>query len=482
MLRNQVQLITYPDSLGGDLREVAKFIDLYLKDKIGGVHILPFYPSSADRGFAPLTHLEVDPAFGTWEDIRRLSAEYDLVVDLTVNHLSFESEYFQDYLQNGDASPYADMFLEVDKFLERHAVEIEAFADIYRPHPSLPYSTFKLWDGTTKQVWTTFTNHQVDLDVESVVTRKVMKKFIEHLSTHGANLIRLDAVGYTVKRPWTNSFLLAETYDFMRWLRQVTPKEVELLAEIHYEPDRQRELLKQGSVDWAYDFSLPLLVLHALLSGTTNNLKNWINTRSNQLITTLDTHDGIGVVDVKGLMTSDEIEKTSAWVAQNGGNQSLRATGTDVEDLDVYQLNSTYYSALGEDDDAYITARVVQFFVPGIPQVYYVGLLAGCNDYEKLEQTRHGRDVNRHNYVWAEIIMAMDQDIVQRVLRLMKFRSSHPAFNGTFSLVEPSDDSVLKLRWDLDDQFCEAAIDLLKKKAEVTYTDLDSGETKTITF
>ena len=243
MLRNQVQLITYPDSLGGTISDVERFITEYLQDAIGGVHILPFYPSSADRGFAPLTHLSVDPAFGTWEDIRRISTQYDLVVDLTVNHLSYESEYFQDYLANGDGSPYASMFLEVDAFLERHEAELDSLSGLYRPHPSLPFTTFKLWDGTTKRIWTTFTNHQVDLDVESPKTRLLMQQFIDTLVANGANLIRLDAVGYTVKRPHTNSFLIPETYDFIEWLRSVTPSRVDLLAEIHHDPQKQMELL-----------------------------------------------------------------------------------------------------------------------------------------------------------------------------------------------------------------------------------------------
>ncbi len=475
MLKNKVQLITYPDSLGGTLKDVSNFIDCYLADAIGGVHILPFYPSSADRGFAPLTHLEVAPEFGIWEDIRAISKDYDLVVDLTANHLSYLSEYFQDYLEKGNLSPYADMFLEVDKVLSRHRVELEAFADIYRPRPQLPYSTFNLWDGTTKRVWTTFTNHQVDLDVESVATRKVMKEFVDHLVSQDVNLIRLDAVGYSVKRPWTSCFLIPETYDFISWLRSVTPKSVDLLAEVHHAPATQTKMLESGAVEWVYDFSLPLLTLHALYSGSAENLKNWIGIRSPKMITTLDTHDGIGVIDVEGLMTPGEIAVTSAWVEQNGANQSLRASGTDVDNLDVYQLNSTYYSALGEDDDAYIAARTIQFFIPGIPQVYYVGLLAGCNDYEQLEKTKHGRDINRHNYSWPEILLAMDQEVVQRLLRLMRLRSNHPAFSGEFNLL-PSSEEKLVLRWKSGKSYCEARVDLQKKEAVIEYIHTETGE------
>ena len=474
-LRNQVQLITYPDSLGGTLAEVSKFVDSYLSEVIGGVHLLPFYPSSADRGFSPLTHLEVDPAFGSWDDIAKIAEDYDLVVDLMVNHVSSESEYFQDYLSKGESSAYREIFLTMEELHQRYNVGSDAFAETYRPRPTLPFSTFEFADGTTRDLWTTFTNHQIDLDTESPKARMVLCKFIDALVQHGATLIRLDAVGYTIKRPWTNSFMLPETHEFLRWIRSVTPSYVDILAEIHADPASQIDLLDSDGVDWVYDFSLPMLTLHALLSGSTSNLKHWINIRPKKQITTLDTHDGIGVIDVEGLMTPKEIAETSAWVQSNGANQNLRASGHDADNLDVYQLNSTYYSALGASDDAYITARAIQFFVPGIPQVYYVGLLAGVNDYETLAETGHGRDINRHNYHWSEIITAMDQAVVQRLLRLMYLRSNHPAFDGEFTML-PSDDGILVLQWENAGEYCQAHIDLEEKSVFVEQTDTQTGQ------
>jgi sucrose phosphorylase len=104
-LRNKVQLITYPDSLGGNLVELHYFLRRHLAEAIGGLHLLPFYPSSADRGFAPLAYDRVDPAFGTWEDVERIAADFDLMVDFMVNHISRQSTFFQDYLEKGAASP-----------------------------------------------------------------------------------------------------------------------------------------------------------------------------------------------------------------------------------------------------------------------------------------------------------------------------------------------------------------------------------------
>jgi len=481
MLRNQVQLITYPDSLDGALPGVRRFLDTYLSDAVGGVHILPFYPSSADRGFAPLTHLEVDPDFGDWDDIKEISSRYDLVADFTVNHISCLSDYFRDFIEKGDNSYYASMFLDVDTFLKRHGAELDALADTYRPRPTLPFTTFQFEDGTTRRLWTTCTDHQIDLDVHSDVTKEVMLSFIEKLSENGVNLIRLDAVGYAVKKPWTKSFLIPETYEFIGWLREVTPLHIDLLADIHHDPEKQKSLLDSGSVEWTYDFSLPLLTLHAMYSGETKNLLNWINSRPEEQITTLDTHDGIGVIDVAGLMTQEEVDATIAWVEENGANKSYRASGLSSENLDIYQINSTYYSALGEDDDAYVAARAIQFFIPGIPQVYYVGLMAGKNDYEQLAKTNHGRDINRHNYTWPEIEQAMDQEVVQRLLRLMRFRSSHPAFSGKFASL-PAEEGSLHLRWDLDDIYCEARISLEKKTVTIQFVDPESREVKEESF
>lgn len=471
-LQNKIQLIAYPDCVGKDLKDLRRLLDEYFEGILYGVHILPFYPSSADRGFAPLTHLEVDPAFGSWEDIRAIGKKYDLLVDLVINHMSTESEYFQDFLEKGDQSEWKDIFLDVDDLLSRHEdLTDKALESTYRPRPSLPMHTFTLGDGTTRRLWCTFTNSQVDLDMTHQKTRDLMSDFIINLIKHNAKCIRLDAVGYTIKKPKTNSFLLPETFDMMRWIKTVVnPYKTELLAEVHHNYRKQVKLAESSSIDWVYDFSLPLLVIHALLSSTSNNLKNWIQIRPHNQLTTLDTHDGIGVIDVEGLMSEEEITRSVEWIHRNGGESAFRATGNGSQNVDIYQVNSTYYSALGENDDAYIAARAIQFFIPGIPQVYYVGLFAGSNDVELLECTDHGRDINRHHYSFDEIETALERDVVKRLFHLMRFRNEYPAFDGEFTL-EQSDIYQLRLKWQKDDLYCIAKIDLQRYGVVVEYVD-----------
>src|SRR3712207_4846242 len=109
------QLLTYPDSLGGDLRVLGDLLEGPLAGLFRGVHILPPFPSSGDRGFAPLTYDTIDPRFGRWADLRRIGARHDLVLDLMINHISRQSPQFLDFVRRGRRSPWADLFLTLDK-------------------------------------------------------------------------------------------------------------------------------------------------------------------------------------------------------------------------------------------------------------------------------------------------------------------------------------------------------------------------------
>jgi sucrose phosphorylase len=176
------------------------------------------------------------------------------------------------------------------------------------------------------------------------------------------------------------------------------------------------------------------------------------------------------VVDVSDLMTDEEIERTINGLYEKGANTRKIYSGPEYQNLDIYQVNCTYFSALEKNDDSYLAARTIQFFAPGIPQVYYVGLLAGENDIELVERTKNGRDINRHPYSLDEINKEIKKPVVQRLLQLMKFRSTYPAFNGKFS-VEKSPDDQICLSWSLPPYIAEAQIDLNTYKININYFD-----------
>lgn len=478
-IQNKVQLITYPDSLGGNLVELHYVLRRHCLRAIGGVHILPFYPSSADRGFAPLTYNEVDPAFGSWDDIDKIGADFDLIIDFMVNHISRQSVYFQDYIDKDTKSEYADMFLYFNKLSETGEISEADLAKVYTRKPRPPYTVIERADGSREKLWCTFDYEQIDVDVNSPKTKEVFRNFLIRLARTQAKMIRMDAFAYTTIQIGTNCFFLEpEVWDTLAWLKEyVSPFGVEILPEVHEHYSYHQKIVDKGY--WTYDFALPMLVLHTLYHHSSTRLRHWLEICPRNQITTLDTHDGLGVVDVEDLMTPDEIDRTLNGLDEKGANTRKVYSGSEYKNLDIYQVNCTYYSALECNDDSYIAARAIQFFAPGIPQVYYVGLLAGKNDIALVERTKNGRDINRHNYTLDEISTEVQRPVVQRLMKLMEFRSTYPAFKGDFQIEETPDDHI-ELTWQLPPYQTTVSVDLNTYVCRIRYYDGRSRRMKTM--
>jgi sucrose phosphorylase len=455
-MKNQVQLICYTDRLGGTLRGLRQLLTGPLAGLFGGVHVLPFFHpiDGSDAGFDPIDHTEVDDRLGDWNDIRALAQEIDVMADVIVNHISSRSPQFLDFSVHGSNSRYDGLFLTLDSVFPQGASERELLA-IYRPRPGLPFTPMTLADGSRRILWTTFTAEQLDIDVDHPEGRRYLDGILRTFAQNGVRLIRLDAVGYAIKRPGTSCFMMDETFEFIRSLSARARKfGLEVLVEIH--SHHQLQLRVAREVDWVYDFALPPLVLHAFSSGTARHLKDWIAIRPRNSLTVLDTHDGIGVIDIgadaqdpqnlPGLIPEDGIEHLVRQIHANSGGDSLRATGSAASNLDLYQVNCTFFDALARDERRYLLSRAIQFFLPGIPQVYYVGLLAGGNDMALLARTGVGRDINRHHYTRGEIEEAVGRPVVADLLSLIRLRNTHPAFQGSFELL-PCDADSLHMRW-----------------------------------
>jgi sucrose phosphorylase len=384
------------------------------------------------------------------------------MADVIVNHMSNESPQFLDYSQRGAASPYNGLFLSFDVVFPQGAKGRDLLA-IYRPRPGLPFTCATLANGTKQLLWTTFTPQQVDIDVLHPQGQAYLRGILQTLSGSGIRMVRLDAVGYAIKKAGSSCFMMPETFAFIdAFAAQARALGIEVLVEIHSHYERQIEIARR--VDWVYDFALPPLVLHALFNGTAQPLKRWAALRPHNALTVLDTHDGIGIIDIgadaqdragkPGLVPPAELDALVERIHANSGGQSRQATGAAASNLDLYQVNCTFYDALGRDDNAYVLARAIQFFMPGVPQVYYVGLLAGENDMALLQSSGVGRDINRHHYSSAEIQDALQRPVVQRLLALIRLRNAHPAFGGTFE-VRSSEDDSLHLRWQQGGQWLE---------------------------
>ena len=480
-MKNQVQLITYVDRLsGGGFTQLNNLLKGPLSDIFGGAHLLPFFTpiDGADAGFDPVDHTIVDAKLGTWEDVRELGGTVELVADLIVNHVSSSSPQFLDYSKNGETSEYAGMFLTIDRVFPEGATESDMLS-IYRPRPTVPFSPVMLLSGEKRLFWTTFNPEQIDIDVRHPKARAYLDSILNKFQEAGVKMIRLDAVGYAIKKPGTSCFMIPETFDFISELTTIARNlGIEVLVEIHSHYLKQVEIAKK--VDWVYDFALPPLVLHALFNADSVPLVKWLSISPRNSITVLDTHDGIGVIDVgsddidgiSGLLAPEEIDSLVETIHKKSNGQSKKATGAAANNLDIYQVNCTFLDALGGGEAEYLISRAIQFFAPGIPQVYYTGLLGGRNDMELLEETKVGRDINRHYYTGDEIKSSLEMPLVIKLINLIRLRNSHPAFNGEF-YIEAPEDNLLEMRWEENEHWIMLHVDLSSIIAVITGSGLE---------
>ncbi|MCC7205844.1 MAG: sucrose phosphorylase [Anaerolineae bacterium] len=484
-MKNQVHLISYPNRLGGStLKDLSRMLAGPLDGLFAGVHILPFFlpVNGADAGFDPIDHGTVDPQVGDWQDIQALGERTDITADLIVNHISVHSPQFSDFRQKGESSAHKDVFLSYRDVFPEGATE-QALAHIYRPRPGLPFTRF-LIAGQPRVLWTTFTDQQVDINVYSEAGWNYLQAILEVFAAHGVRTVRLDAVGYACKKQGTSCFMIPETFEFIRKLsHEAKTRGMEVLVEIH--SHYQSQIAIAAHVDRVYDFALPPLVLHAIFRGTARYLKQWLHVSPRNAVTVLDTHDGIGVIDIgpgvvngvpaDGILPEAEIGELVETIHRRSRGESLRATGKAARNLDLYQVNCTFYDALGGRDDEYLLARALQFFAPGIPQVYYVGLLAGRNDVSLLQKTGEGRDINRHWFTEAEVLEQMRLPVVQKLSRLIRFRNTHPAFQGDVAILDSPDDSALRLRWTAGPEWAELAVDFQARTFRITGSEAGEG-------
>jgi len=472
-MKNNVQLITYVDRLtGSTIKELNNILNDQLSDLFSGIHLLPFYYpiDGSDAGFDPIDHTQVDSRLGSWQDVKALGESYDLMADLIVNHMSAQSKEFQDVLSNGKESAYWDLFLTKDKVFP-NGLDEEQQEKIYRPRPGSCFTQFSLAKNEVADFWTTFTDNQIDIDVTSLTGKDYLARILTTFSESKIKIIRLDAAGYAIKKSGTSCFMLEETFEFIDELTHKANKlGIETLVEIHSYYQTQIEIAKR--VDQVYDFALPPLILHSLFNKDFSALVNWLTISPRNCITVLDTHDGIGIIDVgpmngkAGLLTNEQIDALVENIHLKSDGESKLATGAAASNVDLYQVNCTYYDALGKNDFDYLVARAIQFFAPGTPQVYYAGLLTQTNDMALLEQSQIGRDINRPYLDREAINKSLTKPITKALLTLIGIRNQSAAFNGEFSVSYKQD--VLIMSWKNQESTAVLSINPMKNQASIT--------------
>ena len=478
-LRNAPQLVTYVDRLAGDLDGLGAVLRGPLAGAFGGVHLLPFFPpiDGADAGFDPIDHTSVDPRLGDWPDVAALGDDFEVMADLIVNHVSCHSDQFRDWVEKGPASTFDGMFLTRDMVFPGGATTAELDA-VFRPRPRPPFTTYDV-AGVPTEVWTTFTPEQIDIDVTHPAGWRYLVSVLDRLAEHRVRLVRLDAVGYVAKQRGTSCFMLPAAFELIGRLRtEAHRRGMHLLVEIHAHHSLQ--LTIAPAVDLVYDFALPPLVLHALHARDALPLVRWFGVRPTNCLTVLDTHDGIGIADVAphgdrpGLLDAAQVDVLVESMHEASGGRSREATETVATNVDLYQVNGPYFEAVGSDD-SYLISRLLQVFSPGIPQIYYGGLLAAANDTALLRRTGVPRDINRTHHDAVSLSAALDRPVVQSLLRLLRWRNARcDLFDGAFTVQAPAPDRLV-MRWQGTAGSAELHVDLTACSYTVTVDGITVG-------
>ncbi len=398
-------LITYADqvSAAGEapLATLNRFCQKHLGGLVRGLHILPFYPWSSDDGFAVKDYRAVNPAYGTWQDVTRLSQNFRLMFDGVINHISAESDWFQGFLKG--KAPYRDYFITL--------TGAEDLSGVVRPRALPLLHDFETADGP-KHVWTTFSADQIDLNYQNPAVLLEILDILLGYVERGADFLRLDAIGYLWKVPGTSCINLPQTHQFVQLLHEVlhlAAPHARLISETNIPHAENVRYFGDGhdEAQLVYNFALPPLVLHSFLSGDATILSDWaarLQTPSNEthFFNFLASHDGIGLNPVRGILGEAQIEALVARTLANGGYISYKQN--DDGSQSPYEMNINYFDALLEQGEdlpqtlqvrRFLTAQAILLSLKGLPGIYFHSLFGSCGWQAGVALTGRPRSINR---------------------------------------------------------------------------------------
>lgn len=438
-----VVLITYGDQFYKEdektLATFQMFFDKYLKNAFELVHILPFYPYSSDDGFSVIDYKEVNPKLGDWREIKALANSTPLMFDFVCNHISKESHWFKEYLAGNPE--YEAFFIDLPADTD--------LSQVTRPRATPLLTPFSKKDGSNVNIWTTFSDDQIDLNFENPEVLYQMVDVLLFYLEEGASYVRLDAVGFMWKEPGTTSIHLPKTHEIIKLFRQIVdmakPGTV-LITETNV-PHRDN-ISYFGNNDEAqmvYQFPLPPLVLHAIKNGRASILSDWASKietpfKQTTYFNFLASHDGIGLNPIRGIVPEDEILSLVHLLEEEGALVSYKENPDGTKS--PYEVNVTYMDALNQKSDEddlrlkrFLVAHSILLTIPGVPAVYVQSVLGSRNDYEGVEKTQHNRSINRKKYEYDVITSELAEETSLRhktfdaLTKLIQFRKNEPLFH-----------------------------------------------------
>lgn len=438
-------IIAYGDHLWRDgeaplvtLRQVLQQFKL----PVSGVHVLPFFPYSSDDGFSVIDYYQVDPALGTWQNIRALSEDFRVMFDAVFNHISARSQWFQAFLRG--EPPYTDYFITVDPSADLSLVT--------RPRTLPLLTAFDTVNGR-QHVWTTFSDDQIDLNFANPGVLLDMLDVLLFYVEQGAQLIRLDAIAFLWKQIGTTCIHLPETHLVIQLMREVLDMVAPQVIIVTETNVPHRENLSyfgdgQNEAQMVYQFALPPLILHTLRSGDASRLSAWAKTieRVSDRTTFFNftaSHDGIGVRPVAGILADDEIEALVKRTQAHGGFVSYKNNPDGSQS--PYELNITYFDAITHPEvtaaqpdlavDRFMVSQAIMLAFIGVPGIYLHSLVGSQNDLVGVETTGRYRSINRQKLNADALLAELDDPlslrarVFSRYRQMLAARAAEPAFH-----------------------------------------------------
>ena len=479
-------LICYGDSVrdepGMPLSALRQFATQYLQNSISTIHILPFFPSSSDDGFAVIDYQTVRRDLGDWSDINALSADFDLMFDLVINHCSRENLWFADFV--GGREPGCDYFHEMPSMV--------GLESVVRPRNSPLLTHVHTYQGI-KRVWTTFSDDQIDLNFANP---EVLCEFVHILFSYiaqGARFIRLDAIAFLWKELSTSSINLEQTHCVVRVLRALIDEmqtRTLLLTETNLPHNENVSYF--GSRDEAhlvYQFSLAPLILYSYLFNDGQYLGQWAEQLEPppagcSFVNFIASHDGIGLRPLEGLVPASDIQRLTDAAHERGGFAAMRSADDGTET--VYELNIALFSAFGgtaKNIPAYLGAHQLMLAFQGIPALYLNAFVGGLNDLQGVESTGRTRSINRGHWQLDDLktILATETNeqsiIFAELNRSLEIRGSQSAFapSAQQEILAYTEDSLWLKRENTDQvilviaSFSEAPIETELPRQDAAY-------------
>jgi len=514
-ITNGVMLNAYPDSIGKKLSDTISILERpEFKDVFSLFYVLPtFFNSDLDRGFSIIDY-NLNKDLVSENDLKTLEKlKIQLKFDIVLNHLSVASPQFKNLLKHADQSKYKDFFINWNSFWEGNGTmgddgiiipKKEFIEKLFMRKSGLPILKVPFPDGTEQPYWNTFYQKvnedntflgQMDVNAKSELVWEFYKETLQKVKSFGCTILRLDAFAYLHKEVGqSNFFNKPGTWQYLERIKQIADKnDLTLLPEIHaeYGLHLHDEVAKEGYR--IYDFFLPGLTIHTIENRNSKALIKWakeIISKGYKTVNMLGCHDGIPVLDLKGktvngtynkgLLEDDEIEAIMNIIIERGGRVK-NLYDPEGNKISYYQVNATFFSALGEDEKKLLLARAIQIFMPGIPQVWYLDVFAGKNDYEAADTggSAGHKEINRTNLTMDNVKERLKTKVVLNQLELLRFRNTSKAFSGSVRINETSD-NIIDIKWINSNEFAHLVANLKTYNFTINYSE--AGEPKSFSF